>query len=619
MNQYADPRSYRFWLLNFGLAVAYSGLAAVTGRLFAAFGPLPAPIWPAASVALAGVWYFGRAAWPGLFIGATLAFWFYPLLPPSHWLAPVIAFGSLVAAITANWLLQRRCGPVAPFYRVPHVIVFMVGAGLLQPVIAATIGTSVVSLALGRPAEGLFTIWLKWLIADSAGALSFTPIVMLLARPRPVMSAVLPILEAPLIAVVTLALSVAIYWVANADTYVVYALPLLVVLPLAWAALRFSLIEALAILLSNALLAWIGTLLGLGALNAIGDRYPIYTLNLFFIASIVAILGTNVLVTELHERQQALRRARRDLEKKIRARTLELSASEARFRNYFNIGQIGLAEASADLRWVRVNNHLCQMLGYSERELIGVSCPLMVHPDDQAAHALQQRQLLAGEIDRISMEKRFRRRDGSYLPTIVSIQAERGPDKTIDYFFVAIQDIGQRKTMEDELRRRATVDDLTGVANRNHFTEWGEREIARAHRHGTALCFMMFDVDHFKRINDGFGHLAGDIALKTIAHHCRESLRGFDLIGRVGGEEFAVLLPDTTLQGAAELAERMRYGVAKQTIKAPHGMSLPTITISIGVTMLKPDDRIEQLFSRSDAALYRAKQAGRNRVEIDNS
>ncbi len=81
MNQFADPRNYRFWLLNFALAAAYSGLATVTGRLFAAYGSLPAPIWPAASVALAAVWYFGRAAWPGLFIGATLAYWLYPPLP----------------------------------------------------------------------------------------------------------------------------------------------------------------------------------------------------------------------------------------------------------------------------------------------------------------------------------------------------------------------------------------------------------------------------------------------------------------------------------------------------------------------------------------------------------
>ncbi len=508
---------------------------------------------------------------------------------------------------------------MAPFYRVPHVIVFLVSAGLLQPVIAATIGTGAVSLGLERPAEGLFMTWLTWLIADSVGVLSFTPLAMLLTRPRPATPTGLSAIEVPLVAAVTLAMSVAIYWVADADTYAVYALPLLLTLPLAWAALRFSLIDALSILLGTTLLAWSGTLLGLGALNAIGDPYPIGTLNLFLIASGVAILGTNVLITELHERHQALRNTRRRLEDKVRMRTLELTASEARFRNYFNMGQIGLAEAGPDLRWVRVNNHLCQMLGYSEREMLGAYCPQMTHPDDLATHVLQQRQLLAGEIDHISMEKRFRRRDGSYLPTIMSIQAERRPDRTTDYFFVAIQDIGQRKAMEEELRRRATIDDLTAVANRNHFTEWCEREIARAHRHGTALCLLMFDVDHFKRINDSFGHPAGDAALKAIAHHCKASLRGFDIIGRVGGEEFAVLLSNTNLQGATELAERMRTGVAEQTIQTPEGTPLPTITISIGVTILKPNDRLEQLFSRSDAALYRAKQAGRNRVEVDSA
>jgi diguanylate cyclase (GGDEF)-like protein/PAS domain S-box-containing protein len=612
----SDLRGYRFWLLNAGLATGYWGLVEITGRLFAAYGLFPAPVWPAAALAFVGVWRFGRAAWVGIVIGATLANWFYPPNPPPFWAALIIALGSLTGAAVANRILQFRCGKALPFDRLSHTLLFLACMVLILPIIAASIGTSAVTLSCGWPVHGVFNGWLKWMIADAVGALIFAPLVMVLLRPQPVSLPPLLPLETPLAMAITFALSMVVYWLANAETYAVYALPYLLVMPLAWVALRFPLIRAIQVLLIHGLTAFSGTLLGLGSLNAIVDPYPIGTLGLILVCSFFGVHMANALMTELRQQQQALRESNSRLEDKVRDRTRELASSEARFRNYFNMGQIGMAEAGPDRRWVRVNNHLCQMLGYDADEMIGRPWPEWVHPDDLAANAVKSQQLLNNETDNCTAENRIRHRDGRYVPTIMSVQAEYRADGAIDYFFLAIQDINERKTMEEELQRRATIDALTGVSNRQHFTDLAEKEIARAHRHGNALCFLMFDVDHFKQVNDNFGHPTGDAVLEALTNHCQESLRSFDIIGRVGGEEFAVLLPNTGLNGAVDLADRMRQAIAAKPMTDLKGVALPPVTISIGVAMLRPDERLAQLFSRADTALYRAKGAGRNRVEV---
>ena len=169
-------------------------------------------------------------------------------------------------------------------------------------------------------------------------------------------------------------------------------------------------------------------------------------------------------------------------------------------------------------------------------------------------------------------------------------------------------------TQNVELERLATTDSLTGLANRRRLFDCLEQEVYRAQRYGTALSLVMFDIDHFKRINDSWGHATGDWVLCRIARETHQLLRKTDQAGRYGGEEFVVLLPETDLSEALLLAQRLSRRISDTVITPEHDAPMP-VTVSVGVAALASDETGEELIHRADQALYRAKQNGRNRVE----
>ena len=178
------------------------------------------------------------------------------------------------------------------------------------------------------------------------------------------------------------------------------------------------------------------------------------------------------------------------------------------------------------------------------------------------------------------------------------------------------RDITERKRTEQSLKELASRDPLTGVANRRHFFERAGEEHARSRRYERPLSILMLDIDHFKRINDRYGHTRGDEVLKTLCDATRSRLREVDLLARIGGEEFAILLPETNKAGARIVAERLREFVAGLKVKT-EGAEIRW-TISIGVAVRLPaDTAIAECLKRADEALYRAKERGRNRVEVD--
>jgi diguanylate cyclase (GGDEF)-like protein len=172
-----------------------------------------------------------------------------------------------------------------------------------------------------------------------------------------------------------------------------------------------------------------------------------------------------------------------------------------------------------------------------------------------------------------------------------------------------------------ELEVLATRDALTGVANLRSFHQLAALELDHARRMGRALSLLALDIDHFKRINDGWGHAAGDAALKAFTAACSGALRELDILGRCGGEEFAIVLPNTGVEGALVTAERLRQRVEQIQVPLPGGQVLG-FTVSIGVAATGPGDwpatapAIADLLAAADKALYRAKADGRNRVAI---
>jgi diguanylate cyclase (GGDEF)-like protein len=165
-----------------------------------------------------------------------------------------------------------------------------------------------------------------------------------------------------------------------------------------------------------------------------------------------------------------------------------------------------------------------------------------------------------------------------------------------------------------QYEHQAMVDTLTGVHNRRWMNEAFPRVLHRCAIDNVHSAIMVIDVDHFKRVNDTHGHLVGDVALKIMANVMSANLRPHDLLVRYGGEEFAILLPDTKIEEARSIAERLRTMVAAHEIR--NGEAVFRITVSIGIAAATKDGKLEDLFGEADRALYRAKESGRNRIEI---
>ncbi len=301
----------------------------------------------------------------------------------------------------------------------------------------------------------------------------------------------------------------------------------------------------------------------------------------------------NTRIDELEEARSALR-----------ARTDELEESETRFRQ--------LAEAAFEAILVcegtRVrdcNDAAVDLYGVPRAQLIGSSILRFVEQD--AGDALDRQ--LARPTD-APFESRHLRHDGTVFPVEARVRHMhyRGADALV----VAVRDITEHKAMEGRLRHLASTDPLTGIANRRHFMEQGRAEFSRSTRYGYSLAVMMLDVDHFKRINDTYGHDVGDQALKALTDTVGHALRGSDLLGRLGGEEFALLLPSTPLAGAHILAERIRGEVERMRLDTSSGEL--SFTISIGVCEFAEEEGFDVLLNRADRALYTAKHGGRNRV-----
>jgi diguanylate cyclase (GGDEF)-like protein len=175
------------------------------------------------------------------------------------------------------------------------------------------------------------------------------------------------------------------------------------------------------------------------------------------------------------------------------------------------------------------------------------------------------------------------------------------------------QEIAERAMLEAELRRVATTDALTGALNRAQFFKLGERELSRVRSVGQEAAVLMLDIDYFKRINDEFGHAAGDATLREIVVRLHQSVRQIDLIGRLGGEEFGLVLPAIPAHATMQVAERLRTAIANRPVQA--GDRQIPITASIGIALLRETDvGLEQVLARADSALYAAKHAGRDCV-----
>jgi len=263
-----------------------------------------------------------------------------------------------------------------------------------------------------------------------------------------------------------------------------------------------------------------------------------------------------------------------------------------------------------DRRFRYANQHVAKVFGVPVEAIAGkLDSQLM--PREVADRFWQQDQQILASGQRSVSEQALTGADGHthhYWSVVVPWAQADGSRAVIGLS----TDITELHELKEKLQRQARTDALTGLANRRHFQECAQVEFERSRRYGRSLSLIAIDVDHFKRVNDRHGHPVGDRVLQTLTQCIQENLRGNDVFSRTGGEEFCILLPETPLPAAAELAERLRAHLGLCVALDDLGMK---VSASFGVTSsVDEDERFDQVFARADHALYAAKDQGRDRV-----
>jgi diguanylate cyclase (GGDEF)-like protein/PAS domain S-box-containing protein len=295
-----------------------------------------------------------------------------------------------------------------------------------------------------------------------------------------------------------------------------------------------------------------------------------------------------------------------------------LRQSEDKYRSLFENATEGIFIARLHGRLLCVNPAMAHILGYAAPEEFlkthhgGEQWPFLDSHDKERLFSI------LAEYGKVShLQTRMLRQDGQTLWVEINAQVHPPDARHVNTRVEGtLSDITERKRMLEELRHVAITDSLTSLYNRGHFLELCEQELRRASRYRLQIGLLILDADHFKAVNDTHGHAVGDEVLRIISRLCRTQLREVDIIGRIGGEEFAILLPQTGFPAAFEIAERLRTAIAQTALPLANGRML-RFTVSIGGCVLAAGKlNVSELFKIADRALYVAKNNGRNRVEV---
>ncbi|MEX2499406.1 MAG: diguanylate cyclase, partial [Wenzhouxiangellaceae bacterium] len=324
-------------------------------------------------------------------------------------------------------------------------------------------------------------------------------------------------------------------------------------------------------------------------------------------------ISTEPVRTDESDQLQAVVATFSDITARIRTEQA-LRKSEEQLSLAAEGAKLGMWDWHLDSQQFTFNSIAARMLGYRENEVAAnvQSVRALAHPDDEERLVDEMTAHLGGTRPFFEVDVRMRCKTGRYAWTNMRgrVNERDRDDKPVRVTGMLI-DISRRKELEAQLQRLATTDELTGLFNRRQGTEVLRQEVERACR-GSTLSLILLDIDHFKAVNDRFGHDVGDKVLADVAALLQSRLRKTDYAARWGGEEFAIILPQTDRDGgrrfAAELLTRML------DIKTPDGKGL---SASFGVVDYRDDESVSELVKRADRLMYRAKHGGRARVETE--
>lgn len=324
--------------------------------------------------------------------------------------------------------------------------------------------------------------------------------------------------------------------------------------------------------------------------------------------------STILLEDEVRKRTETLKRAIRERERALAA----LQVSEEKFRNLVYQPIVGIS-ISEEGHFTFANPKMAQIFGYSEEEILGLRLLDVVADCDLPLVTDLVARRESGELDRVDYLFQGKRKDGELInvechSAVMKIGGKRALIGILNDVTERVRSEQAIRALQEQLREQAIRDPLTGLYNRHPLNELFAREIRLANRYNGKLCVVMGDIDHFKRVNDAYGHLAGDEVLKSFAVRMRAAFRATDIFCRFGGEEFLVLLPDADPASAMERTESLRAAIA--SAPAYCNEAAIAVTASFGVAWYPDDGQdLNTLIAAADRALYAAKQAGRNQVK----
>ncbi len=293
--------------------------------------------------------------------------------------------------------------------------------------------------------------------------------------------------------------------------------------------------------------------------------------------------------------------------------------AEEMLRTAFEQAPIGMGVVDPGGRFLRVNDALCSITGYTPEQLVGTRVEDVTHPDDAAADAAGRADLIAGRTDIHRTEKRYLHAKGHSVWVSVHATLVRDADGEPSHILGQIQDITDRRRFEERLQHLVDHDPLTGLFNRRRFEQELERHVAETGRYGSQGALLVLDLDDFKLVNDTLGHNAGDELLVAVAGLLKSELRESDIVARLSGDEFAVLLPAGGVAEAEAVALKL-VRAARERAQVAGGRRPRRVTVSVGVALFEGDGTTgEEILVNADLAMYEAKERGRDGHSVFSS